>query len=209
MSSAKEMVDYDHQYTYVINKLDINSDVINAWWYQDNLFSPEECDEIVRVGRENGLQSGYVMGEDGNGYENLDYRVVGVRGIKPTPEYRWMFDRIGEAVARANRECWQYDIIGMREGLQFLEYENNGHYNWHKDVGQGWNSSRKLTAIIQLTDGDSYDGCDLELEGGIKLGRDRGSITIFPSYYSHIVHPHTGGEPRNSLAVWIYGPPLR
>ena len=209
MSSSKEMIDYDHSYTYVINKLDINSDVINTWWYQDNLFSPEECDEIIRIGRSMDLQKGTVM-QDGKGIEDLNYRVVDSSGIFPdNPDHLWIFHRIGEAVARANRECWQYDIIGMREGLQFLEYYQNGHYSWHKDTGPHANSSRKLTAIIQLTDGDDYDGCNIEIEGGINIGRDRGSITIFPSYYSHAVHPHTGGAPRNSLVVWIYGPPLR
>lgn len=208
MSSNKGMIEHDHKYTYVINKLEVNDDVINAWWYQDELFSPEECDDIIAIGRSRGLNRGNVVGEDGVSTQATEYRDVGVRGIIPTPEFRWMFDRIGEAVMRANNECWQYDIIGMKEGLQFLEYTGGGHYTWHKDIGPGF-SSRKLTAIIQLTDEDDYSGCDVEIEGGIRIGRGRGSVTIFPSYYSHTVHPHTGGNPRNSLAVWIYGPPLR
>lgn len=205
---STEILEHDHTHTYVLNQLTVNPDVVNAWYFEDAVFSPEECSAIIEIALRKDLYSGSLSGSDISDEELRKVRDVKNCGIFPNDETRWIFDRIGNTVLNANRSAYDYNIIGMKEGLQFLHYEEGGHYNWHKDVGP-LDSTRKLTAIVQLTDPTTYDGCDIEIEGGIYMARGQGSITVFPSHLEHRVLPHEGGAPRESLAVWVFGPPLK
>ena len=102
------------------------------------------------------------------------------------------------------------EIQYTRNG-KILRYENGGKYKWHTDMGSKETSTRKLTAVIQLSDETKYEGGDLEFgitddtgEKNYTAPRTRGSIIIFPSFLSHRVTPIVSGK-RYSLITWMNG----
>ena len=110
----------------------------------------------------------------------------------------------------SNLSIWKYNIQEM-EKVKILRYENGGKYKWHTDCGSKETSLRKLTAVVQLSDPDNYEGGNLEFGITDKSGknnytapRTRGSITIFPAFLSHRVTPITKGR-RYSLITWMLG----
>ncbi|MBP9066730.1 MAG: 2OG-Fe(II) oxygenase, partial [Candidatus Microthrix sp.] len=82
-----------------------------------------------------------------------------------------------------------------------------GHYGWHPDAATT-SPLRKLTFTLQLSEADSYEGGDLEVQGFGPTNREVGSMTIFPSFFWHRVTPVTAGE-RLALVGWMHGPSFR
>ena len=114
-------------------------------------------------------------------------------------------------VSSVNAANFRFDLTGFGEGLQLTLYEgsDNGTYDWHCD--RGAIVSRKLSLVHQLTDPSRFEGGNLEIlqiNKPITLKKQRGLITVFPSYTTHRVTPVTSGE-RSSLVVWISGPPFK
>jgi PKHD-type hydroxylase len=69
---------------------------------------------------------------------------------------------------------------------------------------------RKLSVIVQLTDPEEYEGCDLNLNVGSinTMKKTQGSVIVFPSYVLHQVTPITKGT-RHSLVAWLAGDPFK
>ena len=89
-------------------------------------------------------------------------------------------------------------------------FSEGGHYDWHVDHGP-LKVQRKLSVSLQLSHGESYDGCDLQFVAGNKTEtgpRERGAVIAFPSYILHRVTPITRGV-RKSIVVWVTGPKFR
>jgi PKHD-type hydroxylase len=100
-------------------------------------------------------------------------------------------------------------LSGFQEPLQIAEYESGGHYDWHVDIGADITSGRKISASVQLSDGNGYEGGELEFLNvdSMDFPRSLGSVIIFPSYLPHRVKPVTRGI-RRSLVVWVHGNPF-
>jgi PKHD-type hydroxylase len=82
-------------------------------------------------------------------------------------------------------------------------------YGWHQDYGA--EISRKLSIAVQLTDPSEYEGGNLQVKTSSEpqnVRKQRGLITIFPSYVLHQVTPVTQGS-RQSLVAWVSGPAFR
>ena len=74
----------------------------------------------------------------------------------------------------------------------------------------GTDRQRKLSAIVQLSDPSTYDGCDLEFYETSSVPsvddiRAQGTITFFPSFIQHAATPIIRGV-RHSMAIWCEGP---
>ena len=96
--------------------------------------------------------------------------------------------------------------------MQLIHYPSDtevpGHYDWHVDAGNGTVATRKISFTAQLSSSDSYTGCDLVVDdhgNKIQAVRERGSISLFPSYMPHVVTPIETGD-RYALVIWIHGP---
>ena len=79
------------------------------------------------------------------------------------------------------------------------------------DTGWIGEHYRKLTVIIQLTDPETYEGADLELQLAhdyTPMTRAQGSMIVFPSFILHRVKPLISGE-RHSLVSWVCGAPFK
>jgi PKHD-type hydroxylase len=186
------------------------------WWEQ--LFSPPECAEIIRIGESKVLMDGQIgNGMDGQTETNRSYRCVKTCAITPE-DAAWAYQRLTLRVAAANYDHFQYDLCGMHEQLVFLRYDEPltsddqpGHYNWHQDIGGGMSSLRKLSTVTQLSDPRDYDGCRLRLFTNTDFDPEkiqRGDTLVFPSYLPHCVTPITRGT-RYSLVSWVTGPAFR
>jgi PKHD-type hydroxylase len=165
-------------------------------------FSPQECARMVR------------LGESGESVAATTEKVTGYRSsnitwIQPGAETKWLYHRIGLLLLKANQR-YRFELTGLAEPLQYADYGEGGHFEWHTDLGVQGTSGRKLSLSVQISDPDTYDGGALEFINvkRLPIPRDVGTAIVFPSYLTHRVAPVTRGR-RRSLVAWAYGPSLR
>lgn len=120
-----------------------------------------------------------------------------------TEERRALSRRLQEALWRANQVQFKFDLDSC-EALQLATYDQGGEYDWHLDIGPGEAALRKLSASVQLSDPDDYNGGDLEIWGAPRMLKSRGALVVFPSYMLHRVGPVLSGR-RQSLVSWARG----
>ena len=182
------------------------TDNSHEWcWFADG-FTSEELDAIIRIGEQIEQHKGVTGGGD-----STAIRDSYVSWLFPNEVTGWIFERLAGMVTIMNQQFFGFDLDGFFQGLQFTKYTEPGqHYTWHVDRGRG-HGVRKLSLSLQLSDPETYEGGDLELRFGEepqKAGRERGMITLFPSWALHRVTPVTKGT-RYSLVAWVSGPPFK
>lgn len=188
------------------------SDVDFVTW--QNAFTPEELDALdsyatAMLPVEKAVISGLSKEEE---YEAIRKSKTGWLAL--TPETTWVYDRLAYVARLANAQYWRFDLGGFVEDFQYTVYdEPDDHYSWHMDTVKqvAGKTPRKLSMVLQLSDPADYAGGDLQIKGGptdTTVQRERGLITIFPSYMLHRVTPLESGV-RKSLVVWISGPPFK
>jgi len=179
-----------------------------AW--ADSIFSKEELDLIIKMGKELSLVEASV---NNSGIPKFDTRRSKIGWFQPGVSTDFIFSRIRDAINRLNAQFYQYTLTEM-EDIQFSEYDETyqGMYRNHTDDGfEGY--GRKLSFSLQLSDEEDYTGGDLliyrfKLTDGLQVPKTRGLLTIFPSWTIHEVTPVTRGT-RNSLVGWVHGPNFR
>jgi PKHD-type hydroxylase len=188
-----------------------------AWPYPcdhetaEAIFTPAECNEITRIGKEASLSPAVVIKNNGVNKRQPLIRHAKIARIIRDERTEWMFETICAAIVRANTARWHYELTSI-DRIDFAEYSIGGHYLWHTDVGPGRNITRKLSFSVQLSAPNTYLGGKLQfLRGYLRptASRGHGSITIFPSFMVHRVNPVLFGK-RYALVGWIKGDnPLR
>jgi PKHD-type hydroxylase len=187
-------------------------DMKDMWQAWPAGLSKEYCDYVVDKCKQIPSQNGFIS-TDGN--LNSDVRRSTIRWLDVQGAHNDIAQTIMRFVHTANRNNFGFDLWAMNE-IQFTEYHGtqNGKYDWHHDVF--WDNpqpfDRKLSFILQLSDPADYEGGEFEFFGGIQapgeLFKPRGSVLVFPSFFTHRVLPVTSGE-RNSLVSWVEGPKFR
>lgn len=138
-------------------------------------------------------------------------------------ERHWINGLVWHFATLANREIWQFDLT-LCAGVQFGTYRPGDFYEWHKDEFQrpyddvgppAWRGlNRKMSVVINLTDGSTYTGGDFLLKDpwGNVLDlpelRQQGTVIVFPSYVLHTIRSVECGV-RHSLSAWVLGPSFR
>ena len=189
------------------------------YWFQEGL-SKEEVDQVIKLASELPIERATTLGDDGELMEQNDpngARSSMVKWIPQSDDWNWLYVRMMELAKEANDETWNFDLISADENIQYTEYyaNENGHYDWHQDVGPGdLASKRKVSITLQLSEDEEYAGGDLEITGGGSgngvfetshvCPRGKGITVIFPSYMMHRVTPVTKGT-RRSLVLWVGG----
>ncbi len=178
-----------------------NNTLTNVWM-RPRVFSPKQCDALVTLA----AQQPQTEASTDRPVEGLrDSRVT---WLQPTVQTEWLFARLQAALGQVNRH-YGFALKGFYEGAQIATYDSGGHYGWHMDIGQGIYGNRKFSMSLQLSDGQDYDGGDLQFRARTEpVLRERGSLIVFPSYLEHRVTPVTRGQ-RVSLVSWVAGPPFR
>ena len=179
-------------------------DNINTYAFWNNLFSKEECQKIIDIGK----KKGFVKGET---FEKQDIRDSRISWLYPKDDLEWAFRRVTDTIINLNTQYFNFDLFGITEGFQFTNYvAPSGNYGKHIDRINGV-AVRKLSVSIQLSSPEEYKGGELYLYGddkGTPMDKAQGTLILFPSYTLHEVMPVTKGE-RNSLVTWVTGKPFK
>ena len=188
--------------------IDLTANQTNYYWFEKG-FSPEELAEIEKLVAGIDFVRAQTQAEDNNLTEN-EYRKSNVKWLPMTEQYKWIYDKIGDMAYEANQNLYHFDLHSMPEQIQYTEYYDHekGHYDWHMDTGHGNLSQRKISVTVQLSDGNDYEGGDLQLWPGgtypLVAPRGKGNVVIFPSFLMHRVTPVTRGT-RKSFVLWLGG----
>lgn len=186
-------------------------------WSEDNrLLSLAECEWLIACMERQPLAFASIGTPTVQRVE-LSTRCV-ESAIVDSAECGWLYERILNKVALANRDYYDFALSGLLEPVQFLKYtaaaegKPDGHYNWHVDFGEGAMATRKLSMVIQLSPGEAYDGCEFSMMSDRGLQtlnyRGQGDGFLFPSWTPHMVGPITRGV-RYALVCWVHGERFR
>jgi len=178
-----------------------------------NEFTLEELNHIVGYVENNLNLAIATVGQNNDDTVVENIRRSKVCWISNNNETAWLYEKLAWAVRKINSNFYNYDIFGFVEDFQFTVYaeSDNSHYTWHIDSGKGDNLPRKLSLVLQLSSPEEYEGGELELMVSpepTRVNKEKGLITIFPSYTLHRVTPVTKGI-RKTLVVWIAGPAFK
>lgn len=176
------------------------------WAYVPQVFTPEQCKEIIRIGEALIPQTATTVGGT-----QLEVRDSKVSWIEPSPETFRLFQHMTDVVNSVNDRFFNFELLGFGEGFQFTKYEAPaGKYDLHIDkTAKG--RVRKLSVVVQLSDPADYEGGDLILQIGnypTVITKQQGFLTAFPSYVLHGVTPVSKGT-RYSLVAWLTGPQFK
>ena len=184
---------------------------INSETLPQLMFTAQECERIIDIARDS-YSSTAGIGSNKQGTISKNIRSAEIFNVENNAENLWIFEKVANIVSVANAVHFDYDLTGITHSLQLIHYSADfdvpGHYDWHIDAGRGQPASRKISFTAQLTDPNQYRGCDLEINNHgdiIKAVKERGSISLFPSYMPHVVTPIEQGD-RYALVIWIHGP---
>ena len=184
------------------------------YWFKTGL-SKEEVDKVVRLASElpEAERATTIGSEDGGSTRSSMIKWI----PKNNPTWNWLYEKMMKLSIEANNELWRFDLRTALEAIQYTEYyaSENGHYDWHQDIGHGaLPSKRKVSITIQLPESDEYDGGELlictgsngsgQLDNNKICPRGKGVAVLFPSYMMHRVTPVTRGV-RKSLVLWVGG----
>ena len=182
------------------------------WCYFKSYFSKEYCNSILEKSKDLNFKKAN-LGEDG--LTTIDgYRKSDVTWLLPQ-DFSDLYDEIWKLEREANNKWFGFHIDNL-EYIQLAKYEGDvqGEYKRHKDVFWVNNSERhrKLSAVIQLSDPNDYEGGDLQIWGGgqepISVKRNKGDVSVFPAFLLHRVTPITRGQ-RKILVFWTGGRAFR
>ena len=187
-------------------------DIQNYYWFKQG-FSEVELKNIY-----SGVESIPFINA-GTGEESVQDKKVRSSKIKWIPqndEWEWLYAKLMGMIVEANNTIWKFDLYSVLDSIQYTEYhaEEEGHYDWHQDIGPGWLSKRKISVTVQLADPSEYEGGELEywkggpLDYADKAPKGKGVVFIFPSFMMHRVTPVTKGI-RRSFVLWVGGEPFK
>ena len=174
------------------------------------VFSPAECAEIIAIAHANVFQDAKLVGAK----QSQTLRRSQTSWLDDKGAAEWVFQRLLATFATANRDHFDFALEEFAERMQVAWYEAlpAAFFDWHIDTGSGALAARrKLTAVVQLSDPESYIGGDLETntDGHVRAASKRiGSALVLPSFMLHRVCPVTHGS-RYSLTLWSHGPAFR
>ena len=186
---------------------------------------PDVCEQIIKDCKQNilGKASIKVCSQDGTIVSRNDpeVRKTSIHFIEDKDnkvnKLVWHFLR------EANKIQFNYDLTYFQP-IQFGEYKDGGFYGWHKDDDGNAidepNEIRKLTAVLVVSNPDTFEGGELQFYTGDRPMEDMGEITgeqitndikaqgsviVFDSRDWHRVTPVTKGV-RHSIVCWTVGP---
>jgi PKHD-type hydroxylase len=180
---------------------------VEPFTYINDVFSKEQCEQIIQIGKDIGLKESRVGKES---KIDTEWRKSKNNWLTVEGGHDWIFRDLTFASTFMNDKHFKFDLIGFAEGIQFAEYNApDGGYGSHTDNIFG-GLTRKLSISVQLSDESSYEGGDLCLNYGneIIMPRKQGTVIAFPSPTLHRVAPVTKGT-RHSLVGWITGPQFK
>jgi len=176
------------------------------------MFTPEQCQLIIKAGRQQKPQQAKVGGIKG-GKKDTKKRVTTITWI-PFAKMPDMYKVVERQLAIVNLNHFMFDGVRLTEPAQFTEYPKGGFYDWHMDLnafGQtGDHPIRKISMTCLLSDPADFSGGDLAFDDAKKknIKLTQGQAIFFASFMKHRVEPVKKGV-RHSLVMWFGGPPFK
>lgn len=181
-----------------------------TYYYAQKLFNDEEVEQIKKIGDSLSSDNASTFGGD-----LRDVRRGKVGWVPRTQDYTWIYDRLFGIVKEANDNLWKFELSGFLEDCQYTTYHGSakkgGKYDYHLDIDGPRGVHRKISGVLQLTDPSDYEGGELEIlsrDTPFTASKEKGTITLFPSFLLHRVKEVTKGK-RNSLVIWVSGYPFK
>lgn len=160
-------------------------------------FSPDECEAIVEV-----------MSEE-QPYRFHECNAITTEAVRNDETgLHPVFGPVVNFVHRLNKGLWDYDLDQVPTAWM-QTYTKGMSYQLHPDTIPG--QTRKLTAVLMLTDPIHYKGGDLVIHAHpqtFTAHRRQGTIVMFQSHLLHEVTEITHGR-RQTINMGFYGPPFR
>jgi PKHD-type hydroxylase len=185
------------------------TDRVENWAYQEEVFTPDECKQIVTLG--NTLDKIVAEVDALAPKKDVVVRKGKIAWLPINANSQWIYERLTSATMSLNTQFFNFDLFGFSENLQFTEYKApDSHYNFHIDKAY-LSIPRKLSIVVQLTDPKKYEGGELQIStqsNPTNVHKSQGTLIAFPSYVLHRVTPVTKGK-RNSLVGWTTGRPFK
>ena len=192
--------------------------MIGEWCYFKSHFSKEQCEKIISDAANIPVQDALV-GTNETTHMDTSSRRSKIRFIYEGDfRFTWLFDELWKMARSANNDFFNIHLSRL-PFIQLAEYdaEYQGEYKTHHDVF--WLNGdpmyhRKLSAVIQLSDPNVYQGGDLEITESVSSLpdvqdlRQQGTAIFFPSMFMHKANQVTQGK-RYSIAAWFEGPKWR
>ena len=179
--------------------------------FYDNFLTKEQCELFIKQNNQKSKKSKATVGDN---KLNKKIRDCYTSWIGIEDKSMWFYNELVGQTIKANQDYFKFDLWGLAEALQFTHYiAPNNFYHSHIDMGLN-QKTRKLSAVVMLSDPKNFSGGELCLYTGKNLNNKKdyiviepkqGRIVFFPSYLLHKVNPITKGE-RFSLVAWFTGP---
>ncbi len=177
---------------------------------KDPIFTPEQCQKIIHVGRslpkEKAEVGGIVKSE-----LNTNTRLSNV-SFMPFESLVPMYEQLNKVMLRYNRNHFGFDGMKLTELAQYTEYSEGDFYNWHVDSFLDHPKEppvRKLSMSCLLSPDNEFEGGGMEFfTDGNEAKLKQGQAIFFASYIRHRIKPVEKGN-RKSLVVWFGGPPFK
>ena len=121
----------------------------------------------------------------------------------------YLYQTIMRKFVEVNNKCFNYALTSVFD-VFILKYEVGNFYKAHLDIG-GNATNRKISLIVQLSNEDTYTGCDTIMHLDYKpvsIDKTFNTGTFFPSYLLHEATPLLTGT-RYALVAWATGEPFR
>ena len=190
------------------NKLDKAYNLIKRQWpriipqIEHNFLTKDEVQRILDLSALKDVRQATA------GETIREERSTNICWIDPGKDSDWIFSKLDSLGQRMNKN-YNLDLLGFFESIQVGTYGEGQKFDWHAD-NDGY-PLRKLTISIQLSNDADYEGGNLEFMDGPHVRtapREKGAAVIFPSQMMHRVTPINTGI-RQSMVVWLSGPPLK
>ena len=177
------------------------------------IFTPEQCQMIIKSGREEPKQTAEVGNEKGDKEGVLDTktRTSHISWI-PFKKMNDMYKDIEKIMKTTNGNHFGFDDMQITEMAQYTEYPEGGFYDWHVDNDVNFAHEptvRKISMTLLLSPENEFEGGDLELmKEGSAVKLKQGHAVFFASFIRHRVTPVIRGN-RKSLVMWFGGTPFK
>jgi PKHD-type hydroxylase len=177
------------------------------------IFTPEQCQMIIKSGREEPKQTAEIGNEKGDkeGVLDTETRTSHISWI-PFKKMNDMYKDIEKIMKTTNGNHFGFDDMQITEMAQYTEYPEGGFYDWHIDNDVNFKHEppvRKISMTCLLSSENEFEGGDLELMKEGKVAKlKQGHAIFFASFIRHRVTPVIKGN-RKSLVMWFGGTPFK
>ena len=185
--------------------------------HKDDFLTEKRCDELMDMFNKSEQYKATVAGTyKGSGSDVINENVRKVQEVRFSEDIVLsdgfnLNKNLTMACEMANKLFFNFDTSNQLSNIRMLRYEDTGKYDWHLDIGNEETSVRKITAIVQLSGENDYEGGNFEFSMTNETGKDtavgsrkKGSLILFPSYLGHRVSPLISGV-RYSILTWMLG----